>query len=193
MSRAGRGTPTSTSTPGAPGAGAGAADDPQALYRREFGYVWHGLRRLGIPERDLPDLTHDVFVTVFRRLPTYDPARPFRPWLFGVLFRVALDHLRLARHAKEHLPEDFDPPDTAPAPDEQVFDREAWRLVDRALAALDLRLRVVLVMHDFAGHDGASIAEALAIPRKTVYSRLRIARERFAEVAQRLQLNRAAR
>src|SRR5436190_1119565 len=32
----------------------------RAIYDREFDYVWHSLRRLGIPARDLPDVTHDV-------------------------------------------------------------------------------------------------------------------------------------
>ena len=34
----------------------------RAIYDREFDYVWHSLRRLGIPARDLPDVTHDVFL-----------------------------------------------------------------------------------------------------------------------------------
>ena len=60
----------------------------RAIYDREFDYVWHSLRRLGIPARDLPDVTHDVFVKLHRSLVNYDTTRPFRPWLFGVLFRV---------------------------------------------------------------------------------------------------------
>ena len=77
-----------------------ALDD---IYEREFRYVWQGLRRLGIPPRDLPDVTHDVFVTVFLNLHKYDRARPLRPWLFGVTFRVASDHLSLSRNKREVL------------------------------------------------------------------------------------------
>ena len=49
--------------------------------------MWHTLRRLGVRQRDLADVTHDVFVTVYRRLDSYDPARPLRP---GDLLRVTL-------------------------------------------------------------------------------------------------------
>src|SRR3954469_21728970 len=122
----------------------------RSVYEREFDYVWHNLRRLGIPARDLPDVTHDVFLAVFRNIDSYDADRRFRPWLFGVLFRVASDHKRLARNAREvleHTPGDVIDPGRAP--EQQAADREEWRIVDRALAALDIGHRVVLIMHDF--------------------------------------------
>jgi len=161
----------------------------RAIYDREFDYVWHSLRRLGIPARDLPDVTHDVFLKLHRSLPTYDATRPFRPWLFGVLFRVASDHQHLGRNAREVL--DMVPGelrDTAPGPEQQARESEEWRIVDRALEAMDLPHRVVLVMHDFSGHSAHDVARELAIPLKTVYSRLRTARARFVLMAHQVQL-----
>src|SRR5690349_23546888 len=72
-----------------------------AVFREHLGYVWHALRRLGVRERDLEDVTHDVFLAVFRKLEQYDPARPLRPWLFGFAFRVASDYRERARHRWE--------------------------------------------------------------------------------------------
>ena len=43
-----------------------------SLYREHFAYVWRALRRLGIRDADLPDLTHDVFVVVYRKLADFD-------------------------------------------------------------------------------------------------------------------------
>jgi RNA polymerase sigma factor (sigma-70 family) len=62
------------------------------LYRSELKYVWSSLRRLGTPAAELEDLCQEVFVRVFRALPDYDPDRPFRPWLFAVLFHTMLDY-----------------------------------------------------------------------------------------------------
>src|SRR5688572_25523780 len=45
----------------------------RALFEAELPYVRHTLRRLGVRERDVEDLTHDVFVAVHRGLPGYDP------------------------------------------------------------------------------------------------------------------------
>ena len=157
--------------------------DLQSMYRREVPYVRRTLRRLGVPEREVQDVLHDVFITVWRRAHTYDAARPLRPWLFGIVFRVASDNMRRARHTRELLtaegsPEDL--PDPLPTPDEALLSQEALAKINSALYCLDLKHRVVLVMHDVTGHKAAEIAHQLAIPVKTVYSRLRNGRERFA-------------
>jgi RNA polymerase sigma-70 factor (ECF subfamily) len=165
----------------------------RTLYEAHLGYVWHSLRRLGVAEKDLADVAHDVFVTVARALPTYDAQRPIKPWLFGVAFRVASDHLRLYRNTREVLGEEVEPPDIQPTPEEALLDREAWDLVAECLGCLDLRLRAVLVMHDFSGHAVGDIAEALEIPVKTVYSRLRAGRLRFSAAAARLAAQRGLR
>jgi RNA polymerase sigma-70 factor (ECF subfamily) len=158
-----------------------------SLYVEHFQYVWRQLRRLGIGEADLPDVTHDVFVIVHRRLPSFDRARPVRPWLFGVLFRVAADHLRLSRRTREVLPANvLDPEDPGPRPDEALLDRQTRAVASQALAVLDERLRSVLLMHDLGDLDVGEIAAALQIPAKTVYTRLRVARTRFAAAAARL-------
>ena len=51
----------------------------QELFESQFQYVWNALRRLGIPERDLEDVTHDVFVQVHRQRSLFDPGRSVRP------------------------------------------------------------------------------------------------------------------
>jgi len=145
------------------------------------------LRRLGVTEADLPDVTQDVFVTVYRRLPTFDRNRPIRPWLFGVAFRVAADHLRLSRHKREVLPDvRVETEDPTPGPDDALLGQQARALARRALTHLDIRHRTVLVMHDLWDQPANEIAQALKIPLKTVYTRLRIARERFTAAAGRM-------
>jgi RNA polymerase sigma-70 factor (ECF subfamily) len=187
----------SEETPRDPAPAAPAATpDVRALYRDHLDYVWHNLRRLGVPDKDLADLAHDVFVAVARALPRYDPQRPIKPWLFGVCFRVASDQMRLHRNRREvlgPLPAAIDPPDIAPSPEQSLLDGDARRLVEDSLAALDLPHRAVLVMHDIADHGAREIADALDIPLKTVYSRLRTARLRFSAVAASLATQRGLR
>ena len=62
------------------------------LFAAEFDYVWASLRRLGVNERDVEDIAHDVFLHVYRKLGSYDPKRPVRPWLFGFAYRAASDY-----------------------------------------------------------------------------------------------------
>jgi RNA polymerase sigma-70 factor, ECF subfamily len=130
-----------------------------------------------------------VFMTVHARLGTYDRARPLRPWLCGIVYRVAMDNRRLSRHTREVLPGEvqaLERVDPQPRPDEALFDRQAREVVASVLAKMDPRLRTVLVMCDLGERPANEIATSLGIPVKTVYTRLRLARARFAAAAERL-------
>jgi RNA polymerase sigma-70 factor, ECF subfamily len=154
--------------------------DLTEIYRSELAYVWKTLRRLGAPPPDLEDLAHDVFVVVHRHLGDYDPARPLRPWLFGIALRVVADFRRLRRNQREIPGERVEPVDAAPTAHERVEGQEMRDLLMKALDTLDLEQRAVFVMHDLDEVPVPEIAEALAIPLNTAYSRLRLARADLA-------------
>lgn len=183
---------TDTVRPGAarteePRLAARALDFP-ALYEAHFSYVWNTLRRLGVRERDLPDVVHDVFLVVFKLLSGCDQTRPLRPWLFGIAFRVVSDYRRAARFLREVLDESTEAaPAREPPADEQLAAAQARRLVVRALDTLDLERRGVFVMHELDGMPVPEIAAALEIPVATVYSRLRRARQLWAAAVKRLR------
>jgi len=151
-----------------------------AAYDQEFEAVWLYLRRLGVPEADVEDAVHDVFVVAHRRFGTYDPSRPLRPWLLGIAFRVAAGSRR--RHRLEVMlaepgPE---PADDARAPDEVVASEQAKSRLQAALSKLDIHQRAVVVMHDLHGISVPEIADALDVPLNTVYSRLRLGRAKIS-------------
>ena len=167
--------------------------DFSSLYKQEFGYAWRTLRRLGVRERDLPDLAHDLFIVVFKHLSDYDQSRPVRPWLFGIAFRVVSDYRRSARFARETLGDAAEVADRSPPIDEQIAERQARASVMQILKELDLDRRAVLVMHDLEGHPVPEIAAALTIPVATAYSRLRLAREDLAAGIKRLRARKEGR
>jgi RNA polymerase sigma-70 factor (ECF subfamily) len=152
----------------------------RAIYEEEFSYLWHTLRRLGTRAGDLEDTVHDVLVVVHRRLRDYDPARPLRPWLFGIAYRVASERRRrgppeVAAGEDELLAL----PDHGPSPEAVALAGQARTRVHRALEELPLDQRAVMIMHDLDGCTAPEVAEALEIPLNTVYSRLRLARDKF--------------
>ncbi len=159
-----------------------------AVYRVEFPFVVNSLRRLGIHQDDLEDLTHDVFMTALRRRDSYDSERPIRPWLFGIAFRLAADFRRLVRHSRE-LPLDHtaEAPDGRLSPDEAAVSNQDRQLVLDALARIELPRRGVFIMHDIEGMAVPEIAQALEIPSGTAYSRLRQARIDFADAVRALR------
>lgn len=156
-----------------------------AIYEAEVSFVWRSLRRLGVPDADLEDVTHDLFIAVQRKLPDRDPARPVRPWLFGFAYRVASDYRKSGRVRRELLDDVAEVADPTPPADEQLAAREAHALILAALEALTLEARAVFVMHDLDGCSMPEIAEALGEGLNTLYSRLRLARRRFTDAVRR--------
>jgi RNA polymerase sigma-70 factor, ECF subfamily len=168
--------------------------DFQSVFAGHFSYVWAALRRLGVAERELEDLTQEVFLRVFGQLEQFDAARPVRPWLFGFAFRVASDYRRLARHKREILdPQKAESADPAPSALDHVLKTEALLLAQTALEELDLDRRAVFILHELDDCPMPEVAEALSIPLNTAYSRLRLAREQFAACVRRLRLQRGDR
>jgi RNA polymerase sigma-70 factor (ECF subfamily) len=163
-----------------------ARSDFRHLFEEQFDYVWNTLRHLGVATRDLEDLVHEVFVRVDERLKDYDPSRPLRPWLFAFAFRVASDYRRLARHRLEVLGTSVESADASRGAEEQLIAREDRALAEAALLGIEIERRAVFILHELDGASVPEIARAIGIPQNTAYSRLRIARQEFAETARRL-------
>lgn len=176
----------------------GAATDASgvdfaALFAEHFGYVWQTLRRLGIPVRDLDDVTHDVFLKVYRQLGQFESPRALRPWLFGFAFRVAADYRRLSRNRCELLEPTDEPHDTAPSAMERMVFSERLERALGVLQGIELERRAVFILHELDECTMPEVAEALGINVNTAYSRLRLAREDFKRAARRLRSGRGER
>jgi RNA polymerase sigma-70 factor (ECF subfamily) len=165
--------------------------DFRTLFEGEFSYVWSVLRRLGVRGDDVEDLTHEVFLNVYRRLSDYDPERPVRPWLFAFAFRVASDHRRRARNRYEVVGAETFPTDPRARADDELAEHEDRSLLQRALDEIVLDRRAVLVLHEWDGATIPEVAQALGIPLNTAYTRLRLARADLAAVVKRLTARRS--
>lgn len=169
-----------------PAARPAVAPELSRLYEEEVDFVWRRLRRLGVAERDLEDTVHDVFVIVQRRLPSYDPARPLRPWLAGISVRVALDYHGVADRRRLRLThrERVDP---GKGPERLLEEKQTRDLVLAALETLPVEQRTVLVLKEIDGFSMPEIEEIVGVPLNTLYSRLRLARERFSSAVRELR------
>lgn len=164
----------------------------QRIFAEEFSYVWGSMRRLGVAPRDLEDVTQELFIQVYRKMDAYDPARPIRPWLFAFAVRAASDYRRLVRHRVEILGEPATtsaPISLEPAPDQRLDQQETERLVLAALETIPIERRAVLIAFELDEQPMKDIAEALAVPLFTAYSRLRQARVEFEQAVRRIEKN----
>jgi RNA polymerase sigma-70 factor (ECF subfamily) len=118
---------------------------------------------------DVEDIVQEVLLSVHTVRHTYDPARPFMPWLMTIAMRRTIDaaRRRTARNANETtvdaMPETFSGDDTKNE-QETSDDQEAIR---RALAQLpDGQRQAVELMKV----RGLSLLEASAVTGKSVAS-----------------------
>ncbi len=162
----------------------------QTIFESEFSYVCRSLRRCGVPDRDVEDLAHDVFLTAHVRFADFDRARAVKPWLFGIVFRVASHHRRRPGYRREELGEPVEHRDAAPLADEQLELSQRRAVVLEALESLDLERRAVFILHDLDELPMREIAASLGIPLFTAYSRLRAARTQFADAVRKIRLRR---
>ena len=166
-----------------PARAASPDDTCLGAFQGEIDYLWRTLRRLGVSPSEIEDLAQEVFLALRRSWLEYDRARPFRPYLFGIAFRIASAHQR--KRGREVALGIVEVLDSAPGPDDALETKRARALVLVALERIPLPRRAVLVMHDLDDVAMTEAARVLSIPLFTAYSRLRKARKELESAIRR--------
>lgn len=117
------------------------------------------------------DLAQEALTRGLGRLEQLRDALRLRSWLFAILNRCWIDHLRGLRNdlddeALAELPSDL------PGPEIDAERQQTVSRVRAAIAALPLGQRQVVTLVDLEELSYAEVAEVLAIPIGTVMSRL---------------------
>jgi RNA polymerase sigma factor (sigma-70 family) len=132
------------------------AGDAPGLVRRYYGPVFGLARRLLGDAGEARDAAQETFARALARLRTYDPARPFRVWIFAIAAHHVRDLLRRRRLAPL-------PPDVEADPAEEPLVRAEDRA--RVLEAVDRLhpdLRLVVLLHfqqDLAPREVADVLD----------------------------------
>ena len=148
------------------------------LYREYYGFVWRSLARLAVPSTALDDAVHDTFMVAARRLDEFEGRASFRSWLFAIAMRVAQAQRRDRARAlrKEESLRNTVAQDATVDPRSQ---REAASELNSLMAELDQPQRAVFLMAELEGKTAPEIAGELGVKLATVYSRLRLARQKL--------------
>jgi RNA polymerase sigma-70 factor, ECF subfamily len=162
------------------------AGDTLAIERLVADYKL-AIYRLALSVLDDPseadEAAQDTFVAAFDALDSYRGDSSFRTWLYA----IALNHCRMRlrrRGARERMSQALQTlfrlrGEADPHPEAAAIQNEADAAVWRAIAALDEKYRLPLVLRYYHDLPIADIAELLRTSERTVYARLHDAHERL--------------
>ena len=133
------------------------------------------LRRLGTADAD--DIAQETFVFAWEHIARFDPAKPFRPWLFGIAWRKYREGKRswLRRLTRQgHAAADI----------EHAHQPDPGLKLDlaKAMGGLPPEQKAALLLCLASEFTHAEAAEALAMPLGTVKSHVARGREKLAAV-----------
>lgn len=155
------------------------AGDPDAfeqLYLDFAGSIYNvSLRILRSPE-DAEDVTHEVFIKAYRRLPGCADDFRLKAWLNRVAVNACYDHLRSRR---EHA--DLDTVTDMPSPPriDSFEQAELSQTLEQTLGSLSLNHLTVLLLKDVQGLTQDEIAGVLGVSNSATEARLFRARKAF--------------
>jgi len=140
---------------------------------------------------DVQDVAQEAFFRAFRGLQGFRSGASFGPWIARIATRTSYDRLRQRRRASEVAWEDLSPGEQAAARDLAAGvgpeDRTAVRdLVERAMARLPPKDRMVLILADGLGYSGAEVARAMGCSSLAGRIRLHRARQAMKKVVEAL-------
>jgi RNA polymerase sigma-70 factor (ECF subfamily) len=162
----------------------------ETLVQSHFSFIWRLLRRLGLPPSDADDAAQQVFLIAGAKLDAIR-AGSERAFLYGCALHRAAKWQRVQARQRRTLSLDAEAPLDFPCPSlsaDDLLDRaKARSVLDALLAEMPVSLRSVFVLFELDQLSTLEIAEILGVPRGTVASRLRRAREDFEKRVRRLE------
>ncbi len=140
------------------------------------------------------DLAQDVFLRIYKARNGYEPNAKFSTWLFAIAHNVACNSKRTKVRRKEvqlqpaesgaaptAMPEEAVPEKSALMPTRLFAKKELQDRVQAAMASLNERQRMAVLLHKFEGMSYADIGAALEMTPQAVKSLLSRARDNLRE------------
>ncbi len=167
-------------------AGAGDQAAFQQLYERHRNAVFRFAYRLSGSVENAEDLTHDCFLSLIKRVASFDPARAsLRTYLLAATRNLWLKQLRTL--GRESGLDEFDENDfiaVGKAPLGRLLDNELSLKVAQAVSSLPPLQREALVLFEYEGISLNEIASMVGSDIGAVKARLHRARERLRKTLQ---------
>lgn len=166
----------------------------EALYDRYAPIVLGVLTKILHERGAAEEALQETFWRVWTKAESFDEARgAFRPWLFSVARRLAIDDLRRQKIRPQAASDEGEvyqfelTPDPEPRVEDIAGQAVEWERVSRAMDVLPAEQRQVLEMAYFEGLTRQEIADRTGQPLGTVHTRARLGLQRLRDALQVVQ------
>lgn len=143
--------------------------------------VYNITYRLTGNRQEAEDVAQESFVKAYQALGSFDPQRPFAPWLYRIATNTALNWIKRRRPEVE-LDTETPPVDAAPGPEAQAITADSAARLRAAITALPPNHRAAIELRHFQGLSYREMSEVLEAPLSDVKSWLFRARRKLREV-----------
>jgi len=167
----------------------------EELVRRYQGRLLTILEHLVGSREQAEDLTQDVFMRVYKARERYEPEARFSTWLFTIANNVASNALRSRSRRREVGVPEGNGDDSRPLrldqlakaasgfmPTRALDKAEQAEMVRQAVAALNERQRMALLLAKFEGMSYQDIAQTMGLSVQAIKSLLSRARVNLKEI-----------
>lgn len=148
----------------------------QSLYESTYKDVYRTIVFLVFDKQDVEDIMNEVYIQMWSSIHNYDPNRPFKFWLHGLIVRQVQNWkrkiwrlTRIFEREKSMVQEDFE------WIDKNILQIETSEEVMYMIKGLSEKLRIVIILRYFNDYSIDEIAKILEIPLGTVKSRHHLA------------------
>jgi len=152
----------------------------QLLVKQHERLVWHIVMKIIRDEDDVKDVSQEVFIKVFQKLPGFKFHSKLSTWIATIAYRMAIDH---AKRDKKWLKQEINPEDQGAY---FIEERNPGSLMERAstnaclkkmIDGLPLHYRTVLTLYHLHEFSYQEVSEIMDRPEGTVKNYLFRARK----------------
>jgi len=141
-------------------------------------------------EEDARDLAQEVFIKAFSSLPSFDTGRSFLNWVLKIASNLCIDHYRRSRLKTVSLDREMEDgdgrkiqlPGSAKGPEENAEADQTARALERAIAKLAPKYRIVILLRYRNELSYEEISQVLELPTGTVKARIHRGHKALREI-----------
>jgi RNA polymerase sigma-70 factor (ECF subfamily) len=153
----------------------------RSLYERHAALVYRFLAALGVRDPEREDACQDVFLAVYRSLPSFRGESQLSTWIYRITARTTGKLIQ--KHRLRQALATMMLSEPMPAPPDPSEETTRGLMLDRLLDRLHPKKRLVLVLFELEGVPVEEIARIAGCPTNTVWSRLHHARLDLTKLA----------